>query len=191
MHIPTDIDSRRTGLRATLQRSGRGRVTRPLLLASITAATALAPVSAGAVDGCLVMLCLAAPSWRAIPECVPPVHQLFRDLARGKPFPTCGMSGTGSSASHSWSSAPAHCPPQYTRVLEMESALVYRCDYAGAISVRIDGSQFTRTWWSFNGDSVTEFGPEAKARLGSWDSRFDDDHARWAASQSPSRHDAP
>ncbi|RZA15171.1 MAG: hypothetical protein EOP02_25220, partial [Proteobacteria bacterium] len=35
-------------------------------------------------DGCVVLLCLAAPSWRAIPQCVPPIRQLFRDLARGR-----------------------------------------------------------------------------------------------------------
>lgn len=140
---------------------------------------AVAAPPARAVDGCLVLLCLAAPSWRAIPQCVPPVKQLFRDLSRGKPFPTCSMSGAGNTANHAWSSAPAFCPPQYTRVLDAESGPVYQCDYTGAISVSINGAPFSRTWWSFGGESVTEFSPAAKTQLGTWDTRFDDDYAKW------------
>ena len=45
-------------------------------LCSAGAATALlslglfAPSAAHAVDGCLVLLCFAAPSWKSIPQCV-------------------------------------------------------------------------------------------------------------------------
>lgn len=152
---------------------------------ALGAALTLVPRSAHAVDGCLVLLCLAAPSWRAIPQCVPPVTQLFRDLARGKPFPTCSMSGAGNTANHAWSNAPAFCPPQYTRVIDGESAPIYQCDYTGAISVSINGAPFSRTWWSFGGDSVTEFSPAAKTQLGTWDTRFDDEYARWLAMQPP------
>ena len=35
------------------------------------------------------------------------------------------------------------------------------------------------------GDTVTEFTPAAKARFGTWDTRFDDDYALWLASQPP------
>ena len=140
---------------------------------------------ARAVDGCQVLLCLAAPSWRSIPQCVPTIHQLHRDLARGKPFPTCSMAGAGNSASNAWASAPANCPPQYTHVVDGESGPIYSCDYAGAISVSINGAPFTRTWWSMGDDSVTEFTPAAKARLGTWDSKFDDDYAVWLASVPP------
>lgn len=142
---------------------------------------ALWPRPAGAVDGCLVLLCLAAPSWSAIPQCVPPVRQLFRDLARGRPFPSCTMSGGGNSANNRWSTAPSFCPPQYTRVYEAESGPVYTCDYAGAVSVNVNGELFARTWWNMGGDAVTEFAAPAKSMLGSWDTRFDDDYARWVA----------
>ena len=138
-----------------------------------------------AVDGCRALLCLAAPSWRDIPECVPTIQQLFRDLARGKPFPACGMSGGGNSAGNQWTSAPAFCPPQYTRAIDTESGTVYSCDYGGCISVSINGSLFSRTWWNVGGDTVTEFSPNAKATLRSWNSRFDDDFARWLATQPP------
>lgn len=163
------------------------------MVAAALAALALAATSlpARAVDGCLVLLCLAAPSWRAIPQCVPPVRQLFKDLAKGKPFPTCSMSGAGNTANHAWSSAPAFCPPQYTRVLDAEGGPIYQCDYSGAISVSINGAPFSRTWWSFGGDSVTDFSPAAKTQLGTWDTRFDDDYAKWLAALPPPPADLP
>lgn len=161
------------------------------VVGALVAALALSPKPAHAVDGCLVLLCLAAPSWRAIPQCVPPVKQLFRDLSRGKSFPTCSMSGAGNTANHAWSNAPAFCPPQYTRVIDGESAPIYQCDYSGAISVSINGAPFSRTWWSFGGDSVTEFSPAAKTQLGTWDTRFDDDYAKWLASLPPPAPDTP
>ncbi len=157
----------------------------------LAAAVALVPTPARAVDGCLVLLCLPAPSWRTIPQCVPPVQQLFKDLAKGKPFPTCSMSGAGNSANHAWSSAPAFCPPQYSRVIDGESAPIYQCDYSGAISVSINGAPFSRTWWSFGGDSVTDFSSAAKTQLGTWDTRFDDDYAKWLAALPPPPADLP
>jgi hypothetical protein len=146
---------------------------------------AIAPRQAHAVDGCLVLLCFAAPSWRSIPQCVPPIKQVLRDLARGKSFPTCGMAGGGNSASHAWASAPGYCPPQYTRVFDGESGPIYSCDYTGAVSVSINGAPFARTWWTMAGDTVTEFSPAAKTQLGTWDTRFDDDYAAWLASLPP------
>lgn len=136
-----------------------------------------------AVDGCLVLLCFAAPSWRAIPQCVPPIREVLRDLARGRPFPTCAMAGAGNGARHSWASAPGHCPPQYTRLMESESGSYPVCDFNGAVSVTINGAAFARTWWSMAGDTVTEFSTGAKAQLGSWDTRFDDDYALWLTAQ--------
>lgn len=145
----------------------------------------LAASSAHAVDGCQVLLCFAAPNWRAIPQCVPPITQVLRDLARGRPFPTCNMAGAGNSASHAWASAPRYCPPQYTRVYEGESGPVYSCDYTGAVSVSINGAPFARTWWTMSGETVTEFSPAAKTQLGTWDTRFDDDYAVWLAALPP------
>lgn len=143
------------------------------------------PTPAHAVDGCKVLLCLAAPSWRSIPECVPTINQLHRDLARGKPFPTCSMAGAGNSANNTWANAPTNCPPQYTRVFEGESGPIYSCDYSGAVTVNINGAPFTRTWWSIGGETVTEFTPAAKTQLGTWDSKFDHDYAIWLASLPP------
>lgn len=163
----------------------RVRRARLLAISAATAALGLTSLPARAVDGCLVLLCLAAPSWRAIPQCVPPVKQLFRDLARGRPFPTCAMSGAGNSAVNRWTSAPMFCPPQYTRLFDGEGVPVYQCDYTGAISVSINGSLFSRTWWSIGDDTVTEFTPAARQQFGTWDTRFDEDFARWLALQPP------
>ncbi len=146
----------------------------------------LASATAHAVDGCQVLLCLAAPQWRAIPQCVPPITQVLRDLARGKPLPACDMAGPGSSASHAWSSAPDFCPPQYIHSYSSEHALVHTCDYAGVVSVVIDNVPFARTWWAPDGDTVTEFSAAAKAQLGSWDTRFESDYAAWQNTQRPS-----
>ena len=151
----------------------------------------LAPTTARAVDGCLVLLCFAAPSWRSIPQCVTPIRQVLRDLARGKAFPTCAMAGAGNSASHTWVSAPGFCPPQYTSFVEGESTRYYSCAYNGAVSVSVNGAPFARTWWSMAGDTVTDFSPGAKAQLGTWDTRFDDDYAAWLSAQPPAVPEVP
>jgi hypothetical protein len=169
---------------------GSGNRARGFTLAA-TLACACLPTPAHAVDGCLVLLCLAAPSWRSVPQCVPSVQQVFKDLAKGKPFPTCSTSGAGNRANHNWSNAPAFCPPQYTRLNDGEGAPVYQCDYRGAITVSINGAPFSRTWWSFGGDSVTEFSQAAKLQLRSWDIRFDDDYATWLAATPPPPADVP
>ena len=158
------------------------------LLSTALAATALTAASgftnkAHAVDGCIVLLCLAAPSWRAIPQCVPPIRQLFRDLARGKGFPSCAMAGAGYGSSHQWASAPDNCPPQYTRQFDGPNGPVYRCDYSGAIAVHVDGVAWARTWWDFDGGSVTEYSGSAKDKLGSWDRKFDEDYDAWFSTQ--------
>lgn len=140
---------------------------------------------AAAVDGCKVLLCLAAPNWRAIPQCVPTINQLLHDLSRGRPFPTCSMSGAGNTAANQWASAPDNCPPQYTHVFDGPNGPIYSCNYTGAVAVNIDGSLWARTWWNMGGESVTEYTPAAKARLTTWDTRFEDDYAVWLAITPP------
>lgn len=174
----------------SLSRTDRSAAPEPLrarpalvLLALSTLLFGSAP--ARAIDGCQVLLCLAAPSWRSIPQCVPTITQLFRDLARGKPFPSCAMSGAGNSADHSWATAPSFCPAHYTRVHEGPNGPIYACDYVGAVSVTVDGTLFSRTWWTLDGTTSTEFSPAAKSQLQSWDTRFDDDYDAWLRSRPP------
>ena len=151
--------------------------------AAVLSLSLLATTAAHAVDGCLVLLCFAAPSWKSIPQCMPPIRQVLRDLTRGAAFPTCGMSGAGNSARHAWAGAPGNCLPQYTRVHEAESGPIYTCDYTVAITATIDGKRFTRTWWDMGGDTVTDFSPLAKSQLGTWDTRYDEDRAAWLRSR--------
>lgn len=49
--------------------------------------------SANASDyGCTVLLCLSNPAGpKAVSECVPPIDRLFRDLRKGRSFPSCDM----------------------------------------------------------------------------------------------------
>ncbi|MCW5656754.1 MAG: hypothetical protein KIT60_03550 [Burkholderiaceae bacterium] len=142
-----------------------------------------ATCTALAVDGCLVLLCLAAPDWRKVVQCVPPVQQALRDLARGRPFPECKTGGAGNQAAAAWANAPDNCPPQYTRAIEGESTTTYACDYTGVVTVTVEGTVFTRTWWNMGGDSVTEYTSTAKTVLKSWDTRFDDEYAVWFSAQ--------
>lgn len=143
---------------------------------------------ARAADGCKVLMCLAASNWRSIPQCVPPIQEVLNDLARGRPFPICRMSGPANSANHQWASAPAYCPPQYTHVFDSESGPIFSCDYVGAVAVNVEGELWARTWWSFAGDTVTEFTPTAKTRLRTWDIKFDEDYAAWLATQPAPTH---
>lgn len=181
MHTDHTLDRRA----AVIKRKTPASVTRRCIAGLLTITLCLLSAPALAVDGCLVLLCFAAPNWRAVPQCVPPIRQVLRDLARGKAFPTCAMAGAGNSAQHSWARAPSHCPAQYTRERDTKMGRVYTCDYTGAVSVAINGAPFAQTWWAMAGDTVTEFSPAAKAQLGSWDTRFDDEHAAWRAALPP------
>ena len=158
---------------------------RPWALKSALAGLALWGVAttATALDGCQVLLCLAAPNWREIPMCALTLRQLFHDMARGRLFPTCAMAGNGNGSKHAWASAPDFCPPQYTNVELLESGYRYTCSYAGAVTVMVNGSLFTRTWWNFDGSTVTEYSPHAKLTLQQWDPQFDTDYIAWLARQ--------
>jgi len=95
------------------------------------------------------------------------------------------MAGAANSAGNAWASIPDNCPPQYTLEIGGDWGSTYVCMYTGVISVAVDGALFSRTWWSLSGDTVTEFTPAAKLRLGTWDPRFDDDYAAWLPKAQP------
>lgn len=163
---------------------------RRLAFATCAAASLAAlPPPAFAVDGCKVLLCLAGP-WRSIPQCVPEVRALFRDLARGRPFPSCAFASGASTAvgtppertqaGNEWASADA-CPQQYLRFADQDGTPIPVCRWTGAISVVVDGQPWSRTWWSLDGaDAVTEYAATAKARLGAYvDPTFDNELRRF------------
>jgi hypothetical protein len=81
----------------------------------------VASVAARADDfGCTVLLCLANPAGpMAVAECVSPIKKLYRNLAKGKAFPTCDMaSAPDAPAGKSWAqhgvSYYDQCPPGTT-----------------------------------------------------------------------------
>jgi len=137
---------------------------------------------AHALDGCKILLCLAGP-WASIAACVPDVRQLFKDLAKGKPFPTCSMSGGGNSAMNTWIHPQSNCPPQYTIwSIHQESGQRYisGCTYSASISTTVNGQPWSRVYWSFGGNTVTEYSSTAKAQMGNYaDAQFDTDYAAW------------
>jgi len=144
--------------------------------------SAVAPATR-AVDGCLVLLCLAG-DWSAISQCVPPVEQLFRELARGGAFPSCafaqvpsipGMAPTsapesgvdaqqaGSISASQIRLTPANCPAR----LASNRAKRFSCSgYAGAVAISVGGVPWSRTFWSPSGKSLTCYSGAAKAALG-------------------------
>jgi len=141
----------------------------------------LAALSFGASaqsNGCTVLLCLAG-NWKNISQCVPPVRDALRDLARGRAFPTCAMSGgPANSAAVTWM-GPETCPPMYS-YYDGDRGTWAGCNYAGAINVRVNGADWAQVFWNFGGDTSTLYSPDAKRQLGdSIDPTYDRDLAAW------------
>lgn len=97
------------------------RVTKRTLGAVATPCLLIVMHAASASDyGCKVLLCLSNPAGpRAVSECVPPINQLFHDLARGRNFPTCDLANAGDSrGGRSWAQSGASyydpCPSGMT-----------------------------------------------------------------------------
>jgi hypothetical protein len=69
--------------------------------------------------GCEVLLCLANPNGpKAASACVPPINRLFRDLARGRGFPTCNLAnGPGGRSYANYTSRPYDACPAGTSEL--------------------------------------------------------------------------
>lgn len=148
------------------------------------AALGAVPATAQASDGCTVLLCLAG-NWRDIPQCVPPVKKAFRDLARGRGWPSCSMAGAGNSAR---ASRP-QCPPQYLIPYEAGDSgeVHYTCRFAGAVESRIKGQPWSRTWWNKSGDTVTEWFSLGRSQMEAAstpiDDQFDRDYADWVKAE--------
>lgn len=118
--------------------------------------------SAHAADGCKFLLCIAGP-WASISQCVPTVREVFRDLARGRPFPTCSMSGAGNSANNTWVDRAA-CPSMY-RQYDSESGSYVGCSYPGRISVYVNGGLWSQVFWNMGGDTSTVYSDTARTSL--------------------------
>jgi len=149
----------------------------------------LAAPAAKAADGCTVLLCLAG-NWKNISVCVPPVEQTLRDMAFGKPFPTCAM-GSASSGSSGQTVAgnttpdQSTCPAMYS-VYSLENNNWTGCQYTGMISVVINGQPWANTFWNVGGTTSTWYSDTARVQLGATiDPTYDNDLAAWTAANPP------
>lgn len=71
----------------------------PMVLGAI----GIGQVSHASDYGCTVLLCLSDPRGpRTESECRPPIDKLFRDLAKGRGFPSCAMAGSSSTGEGSF-----------------------------------------------------------------------------------------
>jgi hypothetical protein len=120
------------------------------------AALGLAPLMAHAEDSwaCEVVLCLANPKGAtAVAPCVPPIKKLFKELAKGNPFPTCNMNSgdaQGNSAKNTLLSGK-NCPAQHRFYV----GKIAMCEYQGVINVKVANKPYTRVYWS-EGQTYTE-----------------------------------
>ena len=132
--------------------------------------------------------CCASPprAGASIPQCVPPIQQVLRDLARGRPFPTCGMAGAGNSRQPRLGQRARATARRSTRGLRRRERpdlhlRLHRRRVRSTSTARPSPAPGGR----MAGDTVTEFSPAAKAQLGTWDTSFDDDYAAWLAALPP------
>ena len=122
-----------------------------------------AATSAQAADGCKFLLCIAGP-WSSISQCVSTVHEVFRDIARGRPIPTCDMGGSDNTATNTWINDEASCPSMY-RQYGGENNNFTGCTYPARISVSIGGRPWSQVYWNMQSNSSTWYSDAARASL--------------------------
>ncbi len=147
--------------------------------------TAFALNPARAADGCKFLLCIAGP-WTRIAECRPTVHEVFHDLARGRPLPSCNMSGAANTAKNLWLN-DATCPAMYR--LYDNDGVYSGCQYSGNISVSINGAAWSQVFWDRSGNTSTFYSEAAKSSMAQspgaapLDDRFSKDVNSWNSSR--------
>lgn len=103
---------------------------------------------------CEVVLCLANPNGAtAVKECVAPIKKLWKELAKGKPFPHCSMNSgdsQGNSAKNTMLTGK-NCPAQHRFYV----GKIAMCQYQGVINVKVANKPYTRVYWS-EGSTYTE-----------------------------------
>lgn len=157
------------------------------VVATLAAAALLTSAHhSSAADGCKFLLCIAGP-WQMVAECRPTVLQVLRDLALGKSFPACDMSGEGNSAGNQWTTEQT-CPIFY-RHYDAYSGRYAGCTFAGKIDVHINGLLWSTVFWDRAGREGTStwYGEEARIALTPemLDRRYDRDAAAWDALHPP------
>ena len=107
----------------------------------LTGAGTLPAPAQDAPWGCQVLLCAAAtsPSWSGIPYCVPPMTQLFQQLANGGGWPSCPQGGETSGLGYQpYKQCPApeinvdYQPATYGSQGEQSAGAMFQADPNGA-----------------------------------------------------------
>lgn len=136
--------------------------------------------AAQAFDACALYLCLSG-NWKAIPMCVPIVHEAMRDLAHGKAWPTCESSGEGNNNALVRVFAP-QCPPFYSEY--DDNGHWISCKYPWMVTTWIDGEWWSDTYVDFQGNTSTHYSDNSKTQLnGDIDPTYDID--AWNYSNPP------
>ena len=145
------------------------------------------PISAHADDDwpCTVTLCLANPQGPTqVAECVPPIQQLWSELAHGHAFPTCDMTDNGrapgNTSTHQWTTGE-NCPPQYQYWAGSDQSTL-ACRYTGVVTINLAGAPYIRVWWNSNSSVTENISAEAISTPGA-STQFQDDYAAWQLAQ--------
>jgi hypothetical protein len=139
---------------------------------------------AKAADGCLVLLCLAG-NWKQIPMCVPAVKQVLRDIARGRPFPTCNSADAQNRPNFTWTNQ-GNCPVFYSQY-NAENGSWLACNYPALITVNVNGQLWSEVFISMvSEDTSTRYTDGARQSLGERiDPKYDIDSGYWTANNPP------
>lgn len=176
------------------------------------AVLAIAGTAAQASEyGCKVLLCLANPASnggpRGVSECVPPINQLYHDLSRGRPFPTCDLADGNNGRSYArqvydpYDPCPQGTQPATTGVFVVQGtrstgpANVFYGASSGNFSVVGQPAMSQQQV----GERSNDYGPRAcigtqigQYHYGGWDDGYDVlvfDRVTWQRPQSPAAID--
>ena len=119
--------------------------------------------------GCEVLMCLADPRGpKTESQCVPPIDRLFRDLARGRGFPTCNLARGPSGRSYaSYTSQPYDACPSGTSELPVGQY----AELAAPVSVPPTANRSgSPSMYGAAGVGLTYAGIGDGSGYGSWDS---------------------
>lgn len=114
--------------------------------------------------GCKVLLCLANPASnggpKGVAECVPPMDQLYHDLAHGRPFPSCDLADGNNGTSYARQVFDPYDPcPAPLQPAPRGMAVVQGLRAAAAVNAG---------WWGGNGSYTLSGQPQVSESGGLW-----------------------
>lgn len=123
--------------------------------------------------GCEVLLCLANPQGpTAAPLCRPPIERLWRDLHRGRPFPTCKMASgpTGQSYATPGYNLYDACPSGTSELPAGQTVMLAAPMSAVAVPAAYRSGVATTYSQASTGMGYVGIGDGSSQVMGNWDS---------------------